>query len=101
MKALRVFLPILFLTAILVPAIRGGETDQGTWITFDQPVAIPGQVLAPGTYWFRVMGNQNDLQMNTVEIYDSNKSHLRTVHTLPVQRSFDTGNVPEYTEVQF
>src|SRR6185369_15467375 len=41
---------------------------------FDQPVAIPGQVLAPGTYLFRLLSSDSD--RNVVQIFNADGTRL-------------------------
>src|SRR5215470_19789608 len=86
-KALGVFSILLLGAAMTAPAAKAGESDQLTKMTFDQPMEVPGHVLPAGTYWFKVMGNQNDLQKKIIKIYRSDRSHLvATVPSVPAQR---------------
>jgi hypothetical protein len=47
-----VVLAVLVICVVHLPFARASERDQLTKVTFDQPVEIPGHVLAAGSYWF-------------------------------------------------
>jgi len=46
---------------VLATAAGGHAAASRTYLTFDRPVALPGVVLAGGTYVFERMGAGNDL----------------------------------------
>lgn len=48
--------------------------DQKTVFTFSAPVEIPGQVLLPGTYVFKLAGSPSD--RNIVQVFNKDQSHL-------------------------
>lgn len=50
------------------------DWDQKTIITFSAPVEIPGQVLAPGTYVFKLADSSSD--RNIIEVFNNDESHL-------------------------
>ncbi len=50
------------------------EMNQLTRFTFNQPVELPGMVLSPGTYVFRVPFNASE--HNLVEVWNNNQTHL-------------------------
>ena len=50
--------------------VRASGLDSGTAVTFDQPVEIPGKVLAAGTYAFVQEGP------TIVRIWDKDQTHL-------------------------
>ncbi len=63
--------------------------NQLTEVTFDQPVEIPGRVLLPGTYEFRLVNILTD--QDFVEILNADGTHLIAIlDTLPVSRSAST-----------
>jgi hypothetical protein len=56
------------------------EFDQAMKLTFGQPVAIPGQVLQPGTYWFVVAGHGT--APNVLQVLDADrKGVIATLNT--------------------
>ena len=91
---------LVLCAAMIVPSAQASESNQGTWMTFDQPVQIPGTVLPAGKYWFRIMDDKNTVQMNIIEIYDQSKNHLATVSALPTENK-DRAEPRGYTELQF
>ncbi|MEI9976761.1 MAG: hypothetical protein WDO73_34710 [Ignavibacteriota bacterium] len=56
------------------PAAKADEWDQKTTFTFSGPVEIPGQVLSPGTYVFKLADSQAD--RNIVQVFDKSQRHL-------------------------
>jgi LPXTG-motif cell wall-anchored protein len=60
--------------ATLPPQARADEWNQKTVMTFSGPVEIPGQVLLPGTYVFKLMDSQSD--RNIVEVFNKRENHL-------------------------
>ena len=61
------------LVVMLTPRARADAWDQKTVFTFSGPVEIPGQVLSPGTYVFKLMDSMAD--RNVVEVFDKNEMH--------------------------
>jgi hypothetical protein len=71
--------------AIAIPQARADEWDQKTIFTFSGPVEIPGQVLLPGTYVFKLVDSQSD--RSTVQVFSKNENHLfGTFLTIPDYR---------------
>lgn len=69
-------------TFIATPAICA---DQKTVVTFENPVEVPGQVLQPGTYVFKVADQQPN--RNVVQVYSKDEDHLYgTFLTIPDYR---------------
>jgi LPXTG-motif cell wall-anchored protein len=60
--------------ATLTPRAQADAWNQKTIITFSGPVEIPGQVLPPGTYVFKLMDSQSD--RNIVEVFNKNQDHV-------------------------
>src|SRR5271167_3565753 len=51
-----------------------GDWDQKTVFTFSGPVEVPGQVLLPGTYVFRLANSPAD--RNIVQVFNKDENHL-------------------------
>src|ERR1700678_1177429 len=62
------------LLGAMMPAVRADDWNQRTVMTFSGPVEIPGQVLLPGTYVFKLMDSQSD--RNIVEVFNKRENHL-------------------------
>lgn len=58
----------------LAPTMKADDWDQKTVFTFSGPVEIPGQVLAPGTYIFKLADSQSD--RNIVQVFNKDENHL-------------------------
>jgi len=66
-------------------AAKADEWNKKTTITFNQPVEIPGMVLAPGTYVFELMDSPSD--RDVVQIFNADQSHLyENVLAIPAYR---------------
>lgn len=68
---------LLFGIAVLgatFPVARANEWNQKTVFTFADPVEIPGQVLLPGTYVFKLADSASD--RNIVQVFNKNENHL-------------------------
>ncbi len=61
------------MAAMLVPRARADAWNQKTIISFSAPVEIPGQVLNPGTYVFKLMDSMAD--RNVVQVFNKNETH--------------------------
>jgi hypothetical protein len=59
---------------IMLPQAKADEWDQKTIFTFSGPVEIPGQVLSPGTYVFKLSDSQSD--RNVVQVFNKDQNHL-------------------------
>jgi len=80
----------LGMLAVMPPLSRADEWDQKTGITFSQPVEIPGQVLPPGTYVFKLMDSLAD--RNVVAVFNKDETHLYgTFLAIPDYRLRPTG----------
>ena len=74
---LRFFLHILcatLLSVALVPALNADQWSKSTKFTFTDSVQIPGQVLPPGTYWFRLLDSRSE--RHVVQIFDDKDQHI-------------------------
>jgi len=68
------------------------EINEQIKVTFDKPVQIPGQVLAPGAYTFQL--GDPDAGQNVVEIFNDDESVLYAMlPTITAQRSKATAGV--------
>ena len=62
------------LLGLVLPQARADDWDQKTILTFNEPVEIPGQVLGPGTYVFKLADSQSD--RNIVQVFNKDENHL-------------------------
>jgi hypothetical protein len=70
---------------IAIPQARADEWNQKTIFTFNGPAEIPGQVLLPGTYVFKLVDSQSD--RSTVQVFNKSENHLfGTFLTIPDYR---------------
>lgn len=69
-----------------VPAIvYGDEWDKKTTFTFNAPVEVPGQVLTPGSYVFKLLNSATDRHI--VQVFNKDENHLiGTFMTIPDYR---------------
>ena len=56
--------------------LAADDWDRQTTITFDQPVKVPGSVLLPGTYVFKLSNASSDRHL--VTIYNADGTRLYT-----------------------
>jgi hypothetical protein len=68
-----VFISVAALGAVM-PAVKADDWDQRTVFTFSGPVEIPGQVLLPGTYVFKLANSSSD--RNIVQVFNKDENHL-------------------------
>ena len=72
MQVIKSLVMMLGLGAFLLStplAAKADEWNKKTTITFNQPVEIPGMVLAPGTYVFELMDSPSD--RDVVQIFNA------------------------------
>jgi len=85
MNHLRKILPLLpavALALMLSPRAKADAWNQKVVLTFSGPVEIPGQVLSPGTYVFKLMDSPSD--RNIVQVYNRHETHCYgTFQTVP------------------
>ena len=68
-----------------VPRIAADEHDKKTFVTISAPVEIPGKVLLPGTYVFKLLDSSSN--RNIVQIFDEDQKHLQaTILAVPDYR---------------
>ena len=62
------------LLAALTPLAKADEWNQKTIFTFKEAVEIPGQVLTPGTYVFKLLDTLAD--RDVVQVFNKDETHL-------------------------
>lgn len=78
------------LGATLAPRARAAEWNEKTFVTFNNPVEVPGVVLPPGTYVFRLLGSPSD--RNIVQIFNRHETRIyATLLAIPDYRLQPTG----------
>jgi hypothetical protein len=75
-KTVIVALSMAVLGAASASSARADEWDKLTYLTFSKDVAIPGHVLAAGTYTFRLSDSAWD--RHVVQIFDQSGTQLIT-----------------------
>ena len=76
MRNATIFMTFMCLGAlgVMPPQAKADEWNQKTIFTFSGPVEIPGQVLQPGTYVFKLADSTSD--RNIVEVFNKEENHL-------------------------
>jgi hypothetical protein len=75
----------------MLPSVRADELNQETVVTLNTSVAVPGHVLAPGKYVFKLGDSQSD--RNIVQIFNGDQSHIiATVLGVPASRPEPTND---------
>lgn len=73
------------LCASLLPSARADLWNKKTVVTFNQPVQVPGAVLQPGIYVFKLMDSPSN--RNIVQVLDRDERHLyATILAIPNYR---------------
>ena len=81
LKVLPITMFALLLCATLVPGVRASESDKRTIVTFSDSVEIPGQVLEPGTYVFKLLDSPSN--RNIVQVWNGDEDQLlATIQTI-------------------
>lgn len=84
------------LCAVLTIPANADAWNKKTFVTFPDSVQIPGQVLPPGTYVFKLM--DSSANRGVVEIWTGDQTQLlATLITMPDYRS----EAPNHTVLQF
>ncbi len=74
----------------LSPAAHADEWNHETRVTFSQPMEIPGMVLPPGAYVFKLLDSQVD--RNIVQIFNEDRNHVHAaILAIPDHRMQPTG----------
>jgi hypothetical protein len=74
MKAQRLSILGIAILGGMLSVARADQWDQRTVLTFSAPVEIPGQVLVPGTYVFKLADSPSD--RNIVQVFNKDETHL-------------------------
>ena len=78
-------LAVSFMSGLLVPALKADQSNKKTEITIDQPIAVEGTVLSPGSYVMKVLESPGDRTI--VQIFDAETNHLiNTIFAIPAYR---------------
>jgi hypothetical protein len=78
--------------AVFLPIAQATEANEEIMVTFNQPVEIPGQVLAAGTYKFVLVGDP--FSRSLVRIYSADgKKAYATLDTIATERQAPTLDV--------
>ncbi len=80
-KVFPIALCAVFLCATLVPGASASQWDKKTIVTFSDAVEIPGQVLEPGTYVFKLLNSSSNRSIVQVWNEDENRL-LATILTI-------------------
>lgn len=92
LKSWRVGLGVLASALILTPAIPSARADlwnQRTVVTFNEPVEVPGAVLGPGTYVFKLANVQD---RDIVQILNQRETRvIASEITVPALRATPAG----------
>lgn len=73
-KIFSVALCAMLLFGTLVSGARASEWDKKTIVTFSDAVEIPGQVLQPGTYVFKLLDSSSN--RNIVQVWNADEDQL-------------------------
>lgn len=74
MRTERFVLLSVAIVGSVMQVARADQWDQRTVFTFSGPVEIPGQVLLPGTYVFKLADSPAD--RNIVQVFNKDETHL-------------------------
>ena len=78
-------LAVSFMSSALVPTLKADQSNKKTEITIDQPLAVEGTVLSPGSYVIKVLDSPGDRSI--VQIFDAETNHLiNTIFAIPAYR---------------
>jgi hypothetical protein len=84
-RAVQLSLWVALLCAAFGAGVRADTWDKKTIVTFSDSVEIPGQVLPPGTYVFKLANSV--LDRHIVQIWAEGETHiLATIMTIPNYR---------------
>ncbi|HEY6387205.1 MAG TPA: hypothetical protein VIX91_16140 [Candidatus Acidoferrum sp.] len=81
-KPLQITVCTALLCLALVPAVKASDWDKKTVVTFDDAVQVPGQILPPGTYVFKLLNSP--ASRDIVQIFNADETQLiTTVMAIP------------------
>src|SRR5258706_15665484 len=85
-KSLVVLLSVGVVSFTFIVNVHASVADQKTIVTFNQPVDIPGKVLTPGTYVFKLLDAAGS--RDVVQVLDKNETKVITTFiALPTEMS--------------
>ena len=86
MNRFRVLFAFLgLMLAVGVQTLRADDWNKATKVTFSEPVQVPGKVLEPGTYVFKLLDSA--AERHVVQIFSEDRTKLiTTVLAIPNQR---------------
>ena len=85
MKSLKLTVLIWICAAAMSPTVKADEWDKKTIFTFNAPVEVPGRVLTPGSYEFKLLNTAAD--RHVVQVFNKDGSQLiGTFLTIPDYR---------------
>src|SRR5206468_7890456 len=98
-KVIWVGLSLSLLVFVSASALKADEWDKLTYLTFSQPVEIPGHVLPAGMYTFQLADSLSDRHI--VQVFNGKRGRIiATVMTIPKYRLTATDkNVVTFYEV--
>jgi hypothetical protein len=80
------FLALLLTVATILPPVANAEQwNKETIVTFNSAVAVPGKILPPGTYVFKLAGSQSDRQLVQILTQDQ-RQVLASIQAIPDYR---------------
>ncbi len=89
-RAIQFLICAAVLCAAFLTAARADTWDKKTIVTFGDSVEIPGQVLPPGTYVFKLADSASDRHI--VQIWNADQTQLfATILAIPSYRSDSPG----------
>lgn len=79
------------LLAAVTPTTNADPWDKKTFVTFSDSVEIPGQILPPGTYVFKLLNSSSDRHI--VQIFtEDERGVIATIKAIPAQRPEPRGH---------
>jgi hypothetical protein len=82
---------LVMLSVLFPPGTKADEWDKKTEVTVNEPFEIPGMVLGPGKYVFKLMDSDSD--RNIVQILNEREDHIyATLLAIPSYRMDPTNN---------
>jgi len=91
-KSMIVFFSLALLALAAAPKAGASAMSQTTYVSFNRPVEIPGTVLLPGTYVFRLAMPTSD--MHVIQVFKKNDRQLvATLFTIPDFKAKPANNV--------
>ena len=81
---------VSLLAATLAPTARADQWDKRTILTVNEPIQVPGQVMQPGKYVFKLLDSPSNRHI--VQIFNGDGTHLiTTILAIPIYRLEVTG----------